>query len=44
MLAIEENVDPKWLLAMEKLVTKNSMIENVMMEKLVIKNVVIESW
>jgi hypothetical protein len=44
MLVIKENANPKWLLTMEKLATKNSMIENVAMEKLAIKNVVIERW
>jgi hypothetical protein len=42
MLAIEKNANQKWLLAMEKLATKNSMIKNVVIEKLAIKNVVIE--
>jgi hypothetical protein len=42
MLVIEKNADPKWLLAMEKLATKNSMIKNLVIEKLAIKNVVIE--
>ncbi len=34
MLVIEENVDPKWLLAIEKLATKNMAIENYGNQKL----------
>jgi hypothetical protein len=32
MLAVEKNVNPKWLLTMEKLTTKNLTMKNVVVE------------